>query len=58
MQNLGIEEASTSVHRVKALATKPEGPSLIAGTQVVDGENRLCPLTTTHMPCMQHTYNI
>lgn len=35
---------------IKAFATEPEDPSLTAGIQMVDGENRLCPLTATHMP--------
>lgn len=35
---------------VKAFATEPEDPSLTARTQMVDRENRLCPLPATHMP--------
>lgn len=39
---------------VKVFATEPEDPSLTARTQMVDGENRLCPLPHvchgTHVP--------
>jgi len=41
----------------KVPTAKPDDPSSIPGTQMVEGENKFpkCPLTSTHVPKQAHT---